>query len=238
MSRIKLLFCLLFVLLSSLGFSQNDKKEAISLLKKVSDLYSKKEALSFNTKYVIYYDYSSQRILEQYNGFILKNKQTTYFRLKNTEFVSFENIGLKINNDDKEILINKVDKKLEMTSPFSLDAYLKNFSAKLLSGDNENFVCELKPAKISQEMYSKVIIYIKKSDYSIVKQQMYYVQSMGVKNDKGKTIQTIPRLEITTTPRVGNKNIDENLLVKGNYFTENNTQIVLSKRLQKYKRFN
>ena len=100
------------------------------------------------------------------------------------------------------------------------------------------FICELTPiGKISQTMLQKVIIHIKKADYSMTKQVLFLSESMQSEDVNGKVVYSIPRIEIVFNPRKKNEVADNLLVTKENYFTEKSNKIILSKRLARYQLF-
>lgn len=230
------IFGFLFLFVFSCLYSQQDKMTAMDVLDKAAEAYNKQAYVSYNSKYTLYLDYTTKEVHEQYNGMVLKKDNVNYFKINNTEFISFKNYGVKINHDERALSIEKDLNAME-ESPLSLATYLKGFESKLKS-NGEFFICELKPAKISQVMFSKVIIYIKKSDYSIGKQELYFVEKMESKDAKGKIISTVPRLEIVFNPRTKNQKNDDFLIGRENYFTVNNNKVVVSKRFLAYKLYN
>lgn len=230
------IFGFMFLFIFSCLYSQEEKMTAMEVLNKAAEAYNKQAYVSYNSKYTLYLDYTTKEVHEQYNGMILKKDNVNYFKINNTEFVSFKNYGVKINHDEKALSIEKDSNSME-ESPLSLTNYLKGFESKLKS-NKEFFICELKPSKISQIMFSKVVIYINKSDYSIGKQELYFVEKMESKDAKGKTIATVPRLEIVFNAKTKNQKNDDFLINKENYFSVNNNKIVVSKRLSAYKLYN
>lgn len=236
MKNINAFYSLLFVLVFSCMYGQKQKMTALQVLKKAIEVNDSQEYLSYNTKYALYLDYTSKKIYEQYTGVILKKKNINYFKIKNTEFVTFKNYGLKINHEQKAIVIENQAGEIE-ESPLSLANFLNGFNSKLIQSNPTYFICELSPTKISQIMLSKVILYIKKSDYSIAKQSLFFVEKMESKDAKGKSIYTLPRLEIVISPRKKDNKKDDFLLTRENYFTEKNNEIVISKRLSAYQLF-
>jgi hypothetical protein len=226
----------LFFFVTSLAFSQ-ENMTALDVLKKTSKMYDKKEYVSFSTKYALYLDYKTIKPYEQYNGTVVKKNGINYFKIKNTEFVSFKDCSLKISHEEKAMILQK-GAMPDQESPLSISNYLKGFDVKFLKSSKDHFVCELTPAgKFSQIMLRKVVVHIHKSDYSIAKQIIYFIEKMETKNSNGKIISSTPRLEITYSPRVKNEKSDNLLVKKENYFTEKDQKIVLSKRLSAYKLF-
>jgi hypothetical protein len=227
----------MFLFIFSGLYAQQEKTTAMQVIKKATEVYNKQEYLSYNSKYALYLDNTSQKIYEQYNGVVLKKNNINYFKIKNTEFIAFKDYDIKINHDEKAIVIENGATNEMQESPMSLDNYLKGFDSKLILTNKEFFICELTPAKISQVMLSKIVIYIRKTDYSIAKQSLFFIEKMESKDAKGKTIYTAPRLEISFKPRNKDSKRDDLLVNKENYFTEKSSQIIVSKRLSAYQLF-
>lgn len=228
---------LLLLFVFSGSYAQQEKMTAMQVLKKATETFNKQEYLSYNSSYSLYLDYTSQKKHEQYSGIVLKKNKVNYFKIKNTEFVSFKNYGIKINHDQKAIVVENESTNEMQESPLYMDNYLKGFESKIISTNKEYFICELTPAKISQIMLSKIVVYIRKSNYGIAKQTLFFVEKMESKDSKGKTIYTTPRLEISFTPRTKNEKADNFIVAKENYFTEKGNEIIVSKRLSAYQLF-
>ena len=218
-------------------FGQSKLLTVAEVLSKTEAALKNNKYITFNTKYTMYSDYTSNKIYEQYSGVFLKKETASYVKIKNTEFIAFDNYGLKINNDEKALQIRKDAGAVFEESPLSVTSFLKVFENKTMKTDNEYYICELKPGKISQVMLSKVVIYVRKSDFSITKQLLYYVEKMESKDKNGKKIFTVPRLEITFSTRVKDIKKDDLLLNKDTYFTINKNDITVSKRFAGYKIF-
>ncbi len=228
---------LLFLSISINSYGQQKKLSVDEVIRTAEDVLKKRKQVSYNTKYTLYSDYSTKEIYEQYKGVFLKKNNVCYVKIKNTEFIAYDNYGLKINNDEKAIQIRNAANAAFEESPLSVTAYLKVFENRTIKNDKDFYICELKPGKISQVMLSKVIIYIKKSDLSITKQLLYYVEKMETKDKNGKKIYTTPRLEITFSNRIIDNKKDDLLIKRDNYFTVKGSDIKLSQRFSGYKLF-
>ena len=229
-------YSLLFLLFSVLANSQEQKLTAQQIIRNASKAFNEAPYITNNSNYNLYENYNSKKVYRNYTGIVLKKNNINYFKIKNTEFVSFKNIGIKINHDQKAIVIEK-QKKSTDESPLSLTNYLEAYNAKLIETDKNNYICELTPNKITQVMLSKIVIHIRKKDYHIVKQILFFVEKMETKNAKGKSIYSTPRLEITFTPRQKNEKRDNILISKENYFTEKGNELVLSNKFSTYQLF-
>lgn len=210
---------------------------ALQILKKATETYANREYINYNTTYNLYLDYKTKKVYEQYLGIVLKKNNINYFKVKNTEFAVFKKYGVKINHDQKAMIIGENKEEIQQ-SPLSLISYLKGFKYKLINSNADTYECELVPAnKISQIIIGKVILSIKKSDFSLVKQTIFYIENMESKNNKGKIVQSIPRLEIIFSKRSKNDKLDNLLLKQESYFTLTNNKIIVSPRLSTYKLF-
>jgi hypothetical protein len=223
-------FVLFFVF--SLVHSQ-ESLTAMQVLKKTTAFYNSQTYCTYGLKYVLYIDYKTVTPHTDYSGIFINKNNVVYFKIKDTEFVSFNDVGIKINHDQKAFVFQKDKSELE-TSPIDVSKYLKGFVSKLETS-SEYYICELKPAgKMSQIMASKIVIYINKKDFSIAKQSLYFVEKMQSKDAKGKVITTVPRLETIFSKRAKNEANDDLLTSKNNYFTEKNGKLVMSKKLEAY----
>ncbi|MDR6764546.1 hypothetical protein J2Y38_004779 [Flavobacterium sp. 2755] len=229
-------YIFIFLVFSINTYSQEKKLTARQIITKAADAYNEAAYITYNSNYNLYLDYNSKKVYEHYSGMVLKKNNVNYFKIKNTEFITFKNIGIKINNDEKAIVIEKQKKKID-ESPLSLKNYLDAYNAKLIETDNKNYICELTPNKITQIMLSKIVIYIRKKDYSIAKQSLFFVEQMESKDSKGKRMYSLPRLEITFTPRPRDEKSDSYLVSKENYFSEKGSDITISKRFSTYQLF-
>lgn len=229
------LFSFLFLVFSIVVNSQEKKLTAQQIINAASKAFNNASYITATSNYNLYENYNSKKVYRHYTGSILKKNNVNYFKIENTEFVSFKNIGIKINHDQKAVVIEK-QKKTEQ-SPLSLNNYLEAYNSKLIETDKNNFICELTPNRITQIMLSKIVIYIRKKDYQIVKQNLFFVEKMESKDAKGKRIYSTPRLEITFTPREKNEKRDNMLISKENYFTEKGNEIILSNKFSTYQLF-
>lgn len=226
-------FLLLFFAMAQ---AQQKKLTAIDVLNRASAQFKKVETISYDTNYILYEDFTSQNVVEKFSGIILKKNNVYYFKLKDTEFVTIGNVGLKINHKQKAIVIEESKNDID-SSPFDLEKFTKGFDSKLIESDSKVYICEFTPPKISQVMITKAIVHIDKSDFSIVKQIVYTANQSGFVEEKVKTKTKIPRLEITYTKRPIQAK-DNELTLSENYFTVKKGEIILNPKWNSYTKFN
>lgn len=218
-------FCLMLTLLSLSTAMAQKQPTAESIVKKVSDKYIEAKYFSYMADYTMYEDYTSKKVIQTYSGNMLKNNGVFYSKIKSTEIVGFKGYSVKVNHEERAIMISKTDQE---QIPFDIKSYLSGFKSTLKS-DKTYWICEFVPAGLTQVMLSKVVVYIKKSDYSIAMQKLYYVNSIESKGKK-----SIPRMEITYL--VAKKTENDNLVTtERNYFTRVGNDIKVAKRFKDYK---
>ncbi len=226
-----MVFLFSFIIMTMYG--QADNSKVLEILKKSTASLESSSTVSMTSNYKLYAGHNSKILVEEYSGLVLKKESTTYFKIGNTEFVSFGKNSMKISHDQKAIAMD-YNNKTEV-SPLSLGSYMKGFSTKLIE-DPTFYICELKPASISQFMFSKVLLYISKKDYSIAKQVLFFVEQ-AQRTDTNDTLVTyLPRLEIVFKPRPTSVS-DGNRLRRETYYSEVNKKVVLSERLATYRLF-
>ena|SRR6218665_3821632 len=214
-------FCALWSVMVC-GQQKNESVE--NIISKASQIFKTKDYLTYNVKYNIFSDYTTTKATETYTGFLLKKDNIFYYKIKNTEFVGFKDHSVKISNDEKALLIGK---KGQEEFPLDLSTYLKAFKSRLIKSDNTSWTCELIPDKISQIMFSKVIMVINKKDYSVARQVLYFLNTSP--DEKAG------RLEISFTTRTKDLVKDKFLIEQSNYFTKSGNTIKTASRFKEYK---
>lgn len=222
---IKSFFYVAFLCCSLFVTAQNKQETVESIMVKASEKFASNPYLTYNLKYALYKD-NSKKPFESYTGFLLKRDNIFYHKIKETEFITFPDFSVKINKDEKAILIGK---KLKNDFPLDLKKYLKAFRSKLLKSDNTTWTCELVPDKISQIMMGKIIMVINKSDYSISKQFLYVLNTL---EDGKKTPDMY--IEIVFSPRTKDKKLDDFLIDQNNYFSKTGNNIKTAPRFKEY----
>lgn len=214
-----------FCLFLSLAMYAQEKNESVEqIINKASQTFNAKEYFTYNINYKLFSDYTSKKATDAYDGFLLKKDNVYYYKIKNTEFIGFREYSVKVSNDEKAILIGKKGKD---DFPLNLNTYLKAFKSKLIKSDNATWICELVPDKVSQIMFSKIIMAINKKDYSVSKQVLYFLNTSPEDSNA-------QRLEITFTPRNKDLPKDNALVDQSKYFIKSGSTIKVAPRLKEY----
>jgi hypothetical protein len=197
-----------------------------NVIKKAAEKFKTEKYFTYNIKYNIYNDQNSNVVNYTYSGFLLKKNDIMYYKIKNTEFVQFKDYSVKVSKDEKAIQVSK-DENAQM--PMDLSQFLKGFNYKFIGNDKTNWICELVPAKVSQIMFSKIVIYINKQNYSVSKQVLYFLNPIEENKKKAK-----PKTEIIFSTRNKNQASDNFLIDEKNYFIRSNKDIKVASRFKEY----
>ena len=220
---------LLSFLIPFFVLSQSKKEDANSIVKEVSKQYNATKNYSYTMSYNFFESYTSNKVFESFNGLLIKNDKTIYFKLKDTEFLTFEDVSIKINNDEKALLMGK---NIKSDSPLNLDDYLKVFNSKIVKSDASSWTIELLTKMTSQIMFNKIVFVVSKKNYVITKQILYFL------NPSDEDKMSKPRLEIVFNPIKRDVRKEEALLSKSSYFISRDKDIKLAKKYNDYKIYN
>lgn len=193
--RLKVIVCL--ILIFRIGYSQNDSLKIKDLFLKSQQLYSSKKAYQIDATYKVYNSLKSEKPSESYKSIIIKNGSDYYYKIHNTEFIQIGNRSLKMNHDEKALLLAKRQSQtngLELiNNMLSILPYFKSYD---VTETDNMIVCKFVAPDITQLPFTKVLIYFNKEDYSM-KEQILYLSNAIPYEEKGKIVYGNPRLEIS-----------------------------------------
>lgn len=226
----------LFLFCISLIFSQeSDKKKITEIFNKSSQKYTNATICKISMTYDLFPTHKSKTSIESYNGVVIKKNDEQYSKIGATEFISLSTCQIKIDGENKLIQYNEQDKKENKKDIIGVNDYLKNFSKFELSNNEKEWICSLSTPSFSMIPYSKVVIYIKKTDYTVSKQILYLITNQKYKTKEGSIKEDYPRIEIKFNEFI-TKDIDfGNLFQLQNYLTINKSKVSPSNKYKGYK---
>lgn len=195
--KTRLILTTLFVVVCSFSSKDvvDDKAKILELLNKSKDFYEKQQHFKFTTTHSMYAG-DSKKALESYNGFFIKKGTSYYSKIGQTEFVFSSGSMLKIDNESKLMQYLK-DENAEENVLYDLTSQMSNFGTFELKNTNDHWICTLNSREVTFIPYSKIIIHLSKKDYSIVKQELFLISQVKMKDDIGKDVYVYPKLQIT-----------------------------------------
>ena len=188
--------------------------------------------------YTVYTDSISNIKKEELKGELIKNNEDYYFKMKETEFLFSPTYSLKVNHTQKAIVYaeqkNASENALNNEAPFI--ALINNYESKEVADKSESWECVLSNPK-SLSSYSKIIFYISKRDYSIIKQIYFFSSSMEKQLNPNNLNTKKERFEIVQTSYTKSPKVEEKLFDLENYLNIKNNNYVPSEALKTYKVF-
>ncbi|WP_422103846.1 hypothetical protein [Winogradskyella sp.] len=216
------------------GFSQTSVMEVLEMSLKTSEQFS---TFSCNLDYKYFPTYVSEEHTANYKGVLIKDELDSFLKIKETIFLTNHNSKtvLKVNKLQKAMSIsNNLDMPSNMDYLSNLRDIISQFDAKELTETTTTWKCILVAPEISQLPYSKVELYINKSDNMITKQVLYISAQFPYNDEDGRQMAN-PRLEISVTDH---KTLIEpeqkKLLDLDNYIHKKNGKIVPVKAYKNY----
>ena len=186
----------LFVLL--LGIFLPDNIQAQNLKQILNQIKERNDELTnyrVNISYKLY-EQPYTKVKESKNGTFFRDGNKYYIKLGEAEMLYTPTINLKINHNEKAILIaNSNISNLPLN--FSLDNFPN--TEKTLTSNAKYRIITIKAGKISQFPYSKVVFYFDKKQLLLHKVSFYLLSRVG-KDQKTKQPKLLNyRLDLTLT---------------------------------------
>lgn len=229
-----ILFITLNILSAENCLAQEDISRFKEIFSKTEKFYKEQSSYALDVTYQFFDLKNTTTATETLKGSIEKKGHNYYSKIGPTEFIYLDDIFLKINHDEKAVLYSKAPNK-KMTTPIDITAltdYFKN--VKILNKDN-TLISEVLFKEKSNLPYTKMVIVIDSSNYSIIKQELYLLSgvtypSMAAGNKKT----TEGKMVISFSPNTSKRT---DVFNKSNYL-KNSSTVSLSNKLSSYQLFN
>ncbi|TRW27550.1 hypothetical protein FMM05_02610 [Flavobacterium zepuense] len=229
---IALLFPLLIV-----AQQKNDKAKLSDIISKSATFYEKQKCFELNIDYKVFSSYTSSNVTETYKSTLINNNKDYYYKLHTTEFVKVGNEVLKVDHKSKAIEYTGEIDLQDQDSYYNLKKYLDFFSQFEVATEGDFFKCTLSTPEISTLPYSKIVLYINKTNYQVSKQIFYFLVTSPYKDKKGIIKSDYPRMEVTQIDfKSGIGKFSDKLLLQ-NYVIKNKSKVSPSSKLMGYKVF-
>ena len=221
-TKIYILFQILMATIS--GYSQND--EARSLLKKVNDFYKNQTVYQIDMNFKMYQGLTGDKITELYEGKVFRKDSIARLNMANSELLQIGKDQIAIDHDQKLIVFRKAPINSILTSVIDVSTFMEIYETSSIKNFEDTIRLELisKKDKTSSP-FAKIVLFIDKSSYEMVKQEMIFTNQMPFKNEKGNIKADFGRLH---TEMKLNKNIDDqSILSFDHYFNKDKDGKVL-----------
>ncbi len=190
--------------------------------------------------YALYNGKSGKMAYESYNGIQAKYNEVFYQKLKRTEFVLGKNFMVKLNPDEKAMLVGYSSSNI-IDNPNSIDnsKILKAFEDKKLEDVKDYWKLTLsKPKDSSILEFSVVELYIDKKTFNLNKQVVFYnyIADFSVYKATQNSLpqKGNPRLDIIYTNYKDTISLDKKKFKRSHYFTYEKEKIFPSESYGDY----
>jgi len=225
---------ILFFLSSTVLFSQSLDE----VLKKVEDKYSTQGNFKVGMRYKLFKGATSDVIVEEYKGLLIIKDKSMYTKINNTEMISTKAFYIKVNHDEKAMIYDLTSNENSIEQQINLELLLDLFDKGKIKDNGAEWECELVAKMFSQVPYSKVILVIKKEDYSLSKQIFYYSSLIDFSKKRGTEDFDIARLEIEYNNILKVSSLDDPFFNKNNYVKVINNKIIPIGKYKSYEIIN
>ncbi|MFK5982278.1 MAG: hypothetical protein QM499_05130 [Flavobacteriaceae bacterium] len=228
-------YIIIFIILLNtvLGFGQDIDE----ILQNSINTMQNKEAYQVNTDYKLYKGLDDSKVYEEYDGILSKKGTSMYQKLGAMELLKEDSFFVKLNHDDKEILIDLSTDSIptDLTS-MDISLVLQFFEKGEITNMGNYYKLEFTGKPNNKLMISRLILHIEKATHYIKKQIIFLsylsdfsaYDSQTLKKDFDKA-----RLEISFSKF--KDEIDENNFKKERYFSIINNKIIIGNEFKKFK---
>lgn len=223
----------IFVILILLTF-QIQAQSIEEVLKKVQEKNTSTN-YKVNLKYQLYKGLKGTKLIEEFNGVLIKNKNNFYNKIHHTETVTTNKFYIKVNHDEKAIIFSEHKIKPQKNIMFDFGELLKQFENPKISEQGKYWIIEMITKEFSQLPYSKISLKIDKESYLVNKQVLIlsrltdFSKDTEIKNDFN-----LPKIEMVFEDYKEVTEIDLNVFDKNKYVLTKNNKIVTSQNLKNY----
>jgi len=199
-NKILLTLTFLFVI-HTYVFAQH--KQVVQLLKQA---YESGNNFQVSVHYNLYKGNETNPV-ESYNGIYYRKGQYIYSKIGKVEIISTPSFYLRINPDQKAILISESTPENVSQLNNSLLELMQYVDVDKFYEQNNSIYLKLKAKKITQLPFSSIELVINKQTHLLIKVEYYYFTQINFSQDAKKADYAQPRLEVIYS-NYKNKNID------------------------------
>ena len=183
-----------FIIFFFLIFSFVSKAESIeSVLKKVQAVYSSNK-MSYKMVYSLYKGHQSNIVHSSYQGELKMKNGQVYQKIKNTEFIYGNEFFLKINSEEKVIVLSKANSSFK--SDVNIELPLKECISNVLKDMGSYYSITLKLNPISSVPCSVIKMRVDKKKYTILRMDFYYSSLQDFSTSYNETDMHQPHLKV------------------------------------------
>jgi hypothetical protein len=225
------LFLTTIFIISCYGVSQDMK----SILTEVQKVYFDTKFYSVSSKYILFQGHNTGRIHEIYNGISIKNNSVFYQKIHKTEHLITPEIGIKISNEEKAMLLVKKPSMNDLT--INLDKIISTSNQNKTYTKGNYYILEFYFDNTFSE-YEKLIIKIYKKNFHISQMDYFYSMDKDFSTSKSHSEYAKPHLRISFYDFKYSPSINEKNFMLESYFTRTKDGYISSEYYPNYEIIN
>lgn len=217
------------------GFGQSFDE----VFQKGLDQMKDKQAYEVNTAYKLYRGIDGTKVFEEYSGILSKKGTSTYQRLGGMELLNTDSYLVKLNHDDKEILVGKNANTVSTEmSTMDISLILQYFEKGTIQDRGNSYELEFNGKPGNELKIGKLLIHLNKKTNLISKQVVFFSYVTDFSAYDPNTLKKdfdLTRLEISYSNF--KENINENNFNIERYFSIVNDKILIGKEFKDFEFF-
>lgn len=187
----KILSLCVCILICSGVFSMEPRE----VIRKMQQVYKDLTSYEYTCRYELFKGHKSTEVADAYDGKFCRSKAGYYQQIGQAEFVYAESFFLKVNHSEKAVALNLPQKNVQQQA--DLEQALKHCSEIKLEDNDTYYTVILKISNTSLVPYSLIRVRISKSDYHLLRLDLYYTDMKDFSSVRNKPDMEQPHLRIT-----------------------------------------
>ena len=188
-------------------FNNNLNAQQLSvnqILNKTVEFYKGINDYEILTTYSLHPADQPNVFIESYQGVTIKNQKRYHYKLLSSEVYIFDNKQLVVDHREQTVNYNIINYE-DIKFPVDFESYIELYDEQKVIEDKEYVICELSgSSKNIQNPYSKIVIYLNKKTYALVKQELFLKSLIPFKNETG--VKQLVKGKMTVALKFSEKN--------------------------------
>lgn len=189
---------IVLVALVSMLYTTAQEVTVKGVLENTAAYYTGKDNYRINMTFSLLQGFTGKKVTESYKGIMDKHGDYVKTVFQESEVHQFPKVQLTMDNVNKTATLSELS--LDNNNPAQMASLLQYYtkSQKIVDG-GKTWICELvaEHQMFSQLPYGKILLYVSKKDYRMVKQVFYFKHLVPFRdNDSKKSVRDQARLLI------------------------------------------
>jgi|SRR5690554_602033 len=217
-----------FIIFFSILANANDVE---TVLRKMHSVYNTND-ISFKSTYTLFKGHFETKVHSSYKGYVYKKGTNVYQKINNTEFVYGVNYSLKINNDEKAMVLSGAQNAV--FTNVDLKQVMKECKSSKIVEENGAFLITFYMNPFSEIPCTFITVKIDKSNYTLLGLDLYFSSYEDFSEDYESRLLVQPHLRISFNDIKLKPSIDNSLFDFSSYLTDKKSMLTASGKYSGY----